>query len=73
MSEFLAADLEEEKTIQSNTVRGCFSKKLWWEVCELSNLLLAETVGTVVFSMDPAHSLVCTGMHLYYCRCLSET
>lgn len=26
MSEFLAADLEEEKTIQSNTVRGCFSK-----------------------------------------------
>lgn len=26
MGEFLAADLEKEKTIQSNAVRGCFSK-----------------------------------------------
>lgn len=26
MGEFLAADLEKEKTIRSNTVRGCFLK-----------------------------------------------
>lgn len=26
MGEFLAADREKEKTIQSNTVRGCFKR-----------------------------------------------
>lgn len=40
---------------------GVSRKRLRWEVCDLSSLLLAETVGTPVFDRDPACSLVFAG------------
>lgn len=52
---------------------GVSQKRLRWEVCDLSSLLLAETVGTPVFDRDPACSLVFTGVPVCYCRCLAET
>lgn len=52
---------------------GVSQKGLWWEVCDLSSLLSAETVGTLVFDRDPACSLVSTDMHLCYCRCFAQT